>query len=183
MLTLIEDRKSKETEQSRLEDNLKAALTCRGNLKIGFRPKTVEIPVYSAGDGRLWVAFGGPTDAGVRRYWNAFGIFRPLRPSQEITIEINIPIDRNTRRVAGFFARDGDTGDILLMHSGGIGGGRHGIGKHAFLDRLGETPVNVAASGGRVWTGIPVGKLADPDLVRSISKFVCAVGEFKDRAA
>ena len=47
MLTLIEDRKSKETEQSRLEDNLKAALTCRGNLKIGFRPKTVEIPVYS----------------------------------------------------------------------------------------------------------------------------------------
>jgi hypothetical protein len=69
----------------------------------------------------------------VPRYWNGFGIYAADRSSQTVALQINVPTDTNSATVAGFFAEEADTGDIFLMHSGKIGGGRRGIGKSAFL--------------------------------------------------
>src|SRR5262245_55985938 len=128
MLALIQGSKRKKAAQAMLVRNLKTALTRQGTRNIGFPGGNFDQTIYSAGDGQLWVAFSGPTDAAVPRYSNAFGIYKPDRPAQTITVEINIAIDSNTAQVAGFFAEDGDTGDVFLMHSGKIGGGRPGIG-------------------------------------------------------
>lgn len=80
-------------------------------------------------------------------------------------------------------AEDGDTGDVFLMHSGRIGGGRRGIGKSAFLVWSKAKLVDVTETDGDVRGGIAVGKLDDPDLADRIWTFVRNVQSFKDHAA
>lgn len=184
MLALIGETKRKTAAQRELERNLKGALARQGTHNIGFPGGIVDLPIYSAGEGQLWVAFGGPTkDAAVRRYWNAFGVYQPDHPAQSITVEINIPIDSNGGQVAGFFAEDAETGDIFLMHSGRVGGGRPGIGKSAFLVWSKAKLVEVSDEHGGIRTGIAVGKLDDADLINRIWAFVRSVQSFKDQAA
>ncbi len=184
MLTLIQESKSKKAAQATLVRNLKAALTRQGTRNIGFPGGNFDQTVYSDGDGQFWVAFGGLTeDAAVPRYSNAFGIYEPDRPAQTITVEINIAIGSNTAKVAGFFAEDGDTGDVFLMHSGKVGGGRPGIGKSPFLVWSKAKLVDVAEKDGGIRRGIAVAKLDDPDLTDRIWTFVRKVQSFKNQAS
>ena len=57
------------------------------------------------------------------RYWNAFGIGKPI-PGKlaHIICEINYPESGLNSRVAANWVKDGN--DILLVHNGKIGGGR-----------------------------------------------------------
>lgn len=181
MLVLIPEAKRK-AAQRELEHRLKRDLMPQGKRNIGFPGGNVDLQIYSAGEGKLWVAFGG-LNSDVRRYWNAFGVYQPDRPAQSISVEINIPIDANGGRVAGFFAEDSETGDIFLMHSGRVGGGRPGIGKSAFLVWSRAKLIDVADGKGGVRPGIAVAELRDPDLVGRIWAFVQSVHSFKDRAA
>jgi hypothetical protein len=184
MLRHIHETKNKKAAQAILERNLKAALKRQGTLNIGFPGGNVDETVYSAGEGKLWVAFSGPSKgSAVPRYWNAFGVYKPDRPAQTITVEINIAIDSNTAQVAGFFAEDSDTGDIFLMHSGKVGGGRPGIGKSSFLVWSKAKLVELAEEGGKIRSGIAVSKLDDPDLAGRIWRFVRNVHGFKAEAA
>lgn len=184
MLTLISETKKKKALQGELERYLKGVLESQGERNIGFPGGNVDLPIYSAGKGRLWAAFGGPMEeAAVRRYWNAFGVYQPDRSTQSISVEINIPIDSNGGQVAGFFAEDSETGDMFLIHSGKVGGGRPGIGKSAFLVWLKAKLVEVADENGGVRTGIAVSKLHDPDMAGRIWTFVRGVQSFKDFAA
>lgn len=106
-LALIGETKRKKAAQGALERKLKGALKRLGTHNIGFPGGNIDLPIYAAGEQELWVAFGGPTEnAAVRRYWNAFGAYEPDRYAQSIIVEINIPIDSNGGRVAGFFAED-----------------------------------------------------------------------------
>lgn len=184
MLTLIGDGKRKNAAQATLEQKLKGSLKRQGTRNIGFPGGNVDHTIYSAGKGNLWVAFGGPTeDSAIPRYWNAFGLYDPDRPAQTITVEINIPIKNNSAQVAGFFAEDGDTGDIFLMHTGRVGGGRPGIGKSAFLVWSKAKLVDVAERDGSIRSGIPICKLDDPTVAGRIWAFVRNVQSFKDQAA
>ena len=106
----------------------------------------------------------------------------PDSPSQTIVVEINIATDSNTAQVAGFFAEDSETGDIFLMHSGKIGGGRLGIGKTPFLVWSKAKLVDVADEDENFQTGIAVGKLDDPDLPERIWRFVRNLHSFKEEA-
>jgi hypothetical protein len=176
MLSLIGETKRKKAAQGALERKLKGALKRLATHNIGFPGGNIDLPIHTAGEQKLWVAFGGPTeDAAVRRYWNAFGVYEPDRYAQSITVEINIPIDSNGGQVAGFFAEDGETGDIFLMHSGRVGGGRPGIGKSAFLVWSKAKLVEVSDEHGGIRTGIAVGKLDDADLINRIWAFVRSV--------
>lgn len=184
MLTLISETKRKKALQGELERKLKGILESQGEHNIGFPGGNVDLPIYSTGEGKLWVAFGGPTEkAAVRRYWNAFGVYQPNRSTQSISVEINIPVDSNSRQVAGFFAEDSETGYIFLMHSGKVGGGRPGIGKSAFLVWSKAKLVNAADENGDVRTGIAISELDDPNLAGRIWTFVRSVQSFKDFAA
>jgi hypothetical protein len=184
MLALVQDRRDKEAAQATLARNLKAALELQGTRNIGFPGGNFDQTLYSAGEGQLWASFSGPSaESAVPRYWNAFGIYQPDRPAQTITVEINIPTDSNTAQVAGFFAKDGNTSDTFLMHSGRVGGGRPGIGKSAFLVWSKAKLVEVAGNDGGIRSGIAVGKLDDPDIANRIWKFVKDVQNFKGQAA
>ena len=165
MLAVIHDAKAKRVAQATLEKNLKAALEREGRKNIGFPGGNFDRTIYSAGDKKLWCAFSyEPKEYAVARYWNGFGIYNTDRPAQTIVVEINIPTNSNSAVVAGFFAEDSETGDIFLMHSGRIGGGRAGIGKAAFLVWSKTKRVDVTSEDGSIRSGIAVGKLNDPDL-------------------
>jgi hypothetical protein len=184
MLKLIHETKRKRAAQSILEQRLKAALKRQGNWNVGFPGGNFDRDIYSAGEGKLWVAFSRPDrNAAVARYWNGFGVFGAKQPAQAITVEINIATNSNSGQVAGFFAEDPETGDIFLMHSGKVGGGHHGVGKLAFLVRSKSKLVEVVDDDGRTRTGIAVSKLSDPDLAGRIWAFVRSVHSFKDEVS
>lgn len=184
MLKLVDEPEKKKRVQAFLERNLKSVLKRQGIRNIGFPGGNMDQMIYSAGEGKLWVSFGGPTDEPrTPRYWNAFGVYAPDRPAQTITVEINVATDNNNSRVAGFFAEDGETGNVFLMHSGRVGGGRSSIGKTAFLVRSKAKPVEVIETDGRIRSGIVIGKVESPDLAARIWRFVRSVQIFKDEAA
>jgi len=72
----------------------------------------------------------------IPRYWNAFGTTKPA-PDQNhtITCEINFPPSGIQRQVAGALAKD-ERGYLHIVHRGGIGGGRKGIGQSSFFRRF-----------------------------------------------
>ncbi|MCP1220360.1 hypothetical protein NKW45_00665 [Acetobacter orientalis] len=181
MLILIEITKDKKNAQSVLEKSIKSSLRCLGKKNVGHPGGNADQTIYSNGNRLLWVAFGGLTyDQPTLRYWNAFGVYDSKNKAQNITVEINIPVDSNTAQVSGFFAKDSRTGDVFLMHSGRIGGGRPGIGKSAFLVWSKANLVEVADAQGQIRHGIIVGKINQIDFVQNIEKFVLNVKKFKD---
>lgn len=183
MLTLVHERKAKTAAQTTLRQNLKNTLEREGKKKIGFPGGNTDEVIFSAGAGKLWASFTRTTqDRSSQRYWNAFGVYNPDRSAQIITVEINIPIATNSANVAGFFAEDRQTGDIYLMHSGRIGGGRPGVGKAAFLVRSKAKLVEVEGEDRKIRSGIVVGRIANADLADRIWRFVRSVDDFKTNA-
>jgi hypothetical protein len=182
MLTLIEEPAQKEAAQAKLEERLKSFLMNEGTRSIGYRGGKADCEIYSAGAGKLWVAFSKPvTKDSTPRYWNPFGISEPNGTLTPI-VEINIPTDGNSARVAGFFAEDTETRDIYLMHSGGIAGGRKGISKSKFLEWSNVDLAKVARGKVGFREGIQVANLDDPNLVECIWAYVSKVQAFKDQA-
>lgn len=184
MLTLVAGTNDRQRAQAALERKLKSVLRRQGAHNIGFPGGNLDEVLYSNGAGQLWAAFGRPEHtSGIPRFWNAFGIYDPDRGRQLITAEINIATKSNTAQVSGFFAKDNATGDIFLMHSGKIGGGRPGIGKSAYLVWSKAKLLDVAHKGKVARRGIAVGRVDDADLAERIWKFVKTVQQFKDAAA
>ncbi len=182
MLRLVRDTKRKTAAQAALELNLKKQVKRQGTRNIGFPGGNFDREVYSEGDGKLWAAFQHPSEE-TQRHCNYFGIYFAGRQAQTIVVEINIPTDTNGARVAGFFAEDADTGDMFLMHSGKVGGGRPRIGKSAFLVSSKAELIDVNDEYGKSRQGIAVGKLDDPNLAERIFAFVRIVHSFKEAAA
>lgn len=132
-------------------------------------------------DLQLWVLL--QPDRIETRYWCAFGVDDP-RPASMlgITCEINPPKEGVDRRCAGLFARD-QGGNLILAHSGKIGGGRAGIGKEAFLTHLGDSDiVAVNFSGGGEYDYVAIGRVNNPDFLQRLATFVHTVGRFKEQA-
>ena len=111
------------------------------------------------------------------RYWNAFGIGEPI-PNKSINIicEINYPEKGINKRIAANWVQDGN--NVLLVHSGKIGGGRKGIGKNNFIEyyrgvfeetELEDLPNEITV----------IGVLKDPNLVYQIKNFVFEVDRIK----
>lgn len=180
MLVMIEDADEKRAAQNQLELSVASKLQNQGLRNIGFPSGNLDEVIFANSTGELWAAFGVINDAAVPRRWNSFGVFDTTRQSQEITVEINIPTTSNSARVAGFFARDPTSGDIYLMHDGGIGGGRLGVGKRAFLAWSRTSLEEVACKQDKVRSGIVVGNLSSDDLVARIWRFVLLIKGFKD---
>lgn len=183
MLTLIENNIEKKRAQKAVEAELKASLKKIGVRNIGYPGGNTDQIVYAVGEGELYVAFGRPDANGATpRYWNAFGEFRNRASSQEITVEINIAVDGNPGRVAGFFAKDGH-GDIYLMHTGRVGGGRKGIGRSAFLTWSMLKLIEVEDSRRGVRRGVVVARIGSGEIAGQIASFTSKVANFKRQVA
>jgi len=180
MLLTVTDLKEKRAAQAALEQTVRAGLADQGMRNIGFPSGNADEIIYSNGAGKLWAAFGAVDSAAVPRRWNAFGVFDPKRHAQMITVEINIPTTSNSARVAGFFARDAATGQVLLMHDGSVGGGKPGVGRSAFLFWSKTKPVDTYGDGGEVRSGLIIGAVGSGDLPGRLWWFVQHVKGFKD---
>lgn len=179
MLIHLENEAEKNLAQIELEKSVKASLQEIGIQKIGFRSDTMQKPMFAGGEGALWAAFYKADDAAIPRSWNGFGIYERDRSSQIITVEINIPTGSNSAQVAGFYARDPESGAVYLMHDGGVGGGMKGVSKSEFLAWTGRELRQVSRSSGIARDGIVIGRINSADLPQRILKYVVEVAEFK----
>ena len=180
MLMHVEDERAKRLAQAEMEAVVKAALGSQGVMKIGFRTGHLNEEIRSNGAGDLWCAFSDDENAKIPRRWNGFGIFDDTHNMQVITVEINVPLKSNGATVAGFFARDSRTDEVYLMHDGGIGGGKKGVGRDAFLAWSGLESVEVERSGKDVRDAILIGRVDANDLPYRIERYVRTVRAFKD---
>lgn len=181
MLELIEDASDKADAQSLLEEIVRKTWRRSEHRLVVWRPSSRELQI--AHDHQFWFATVElDDDATTPRYWNSFGIYQPGQGGLVITVEINIPTTTNSGRVSGFFARDTDTGQVYLMHDGGVGGGRKGIGREAFLKWSGALPVGVATSSGDSRYGLVVAPL-NKHFGRRLVYFLETVRDFKAAVA
>lgn len=99
--------------------------------------------------------------------------------SLQISVELNVPTDSNSKRVSGFFAKDTQTDDAHLMHDGGVGGGRKGVGQTAFLAWSDSKLVPVADAEGDVRLGIIVAPVDTRETASDIARFLQRTIEVK----
>lgn len=182
VLQLLVGRREKAAAQRSFRQQLEAQLGFRAEENIGYQGGGGTFKVYSQGPGTLYYAYNPPNTEDITpRHWNSFGIYGSNGVGG-IGVEINIPSEENSGRVAGFFARDIETGLIFVMHDGGIGGGRKGIGKDSFLAWMGED-LELAVADGTRRVGLRVAELSSPDLSTQIWNFVMKVDRFKIEAS
>ncbi|MEJ8406052.1 hypothetical protein WKI27_11910 [Brevundimonas vesicularis] len=179
MFIVVEDAKARAAAQRQVEARIRGALSNRGVHNIGYPSGNQDATLYSNGHGQLWCSFDALHNAKVPRRWNAFGVYDATRRSQNITVEVNIPIETDSARIAGFFAQNVESGHTYLVHDGSIGGGKPGVGRNEFLAWSKATLVDVARSGGRTRPGIIVGRIDSNDLPDRIWAFVKRVRDFK----
>jgi 5-methylcytosine-specific restriction enzyme A len=183
MLELISKASELEKCQAYLEKRLHDVLPEQKQIVIGHPGMSFEVPVWTDGD--LWFTSRVVGEPQPNRHWNAFGSFRISDPSH-IILEINIPLQGITRRIAGMFAKESLSEDVYLLHRGSIGGGRKGIGKQAFLgwykQEYPDKLVDVSEGNRRITEAVHVTHLTSTDLKEDISSFVRNVGRFKLRA-
>lgn len=164
--------------QKALERALAEALHFKDEIRVGYRGGNDLCSAKYNED--IWFV----SNKFPNKFWNAFGFKLDKKNSNNIVVEINIPIKGVNLRVGqGVFAEDED-GSVFLLHSGGIGGGYPGVSKKPFLlwfeqhDRLMEVQV-----GKKRIQGILIGKLGDGEaLAHGVGHFLEKVDAFKRRA-
>ena len=183
LLIAVEETRAKRRAQELVERSVRQVLPSRGKRNIGFPSGNRDEIIYSRGTGKLWCAFGSAEDAAIPRSWNAFGVFDESRRTQMITVEVNVPTASNSASVAGFFADDPVSGATYLMHDGGVGGGKPGVGQAAFLAWSGTPLVDVEREGRAPRQGIVIGRADSRDLAARLWRYVQTVRAFKDAVA
>lgn len=178
-MRVISDAARIEAAQRRLSQRLGEAAAKRGRIKVGFRGGSTETEAGWIREKDLW--FG--CEKLESRYLNAFGRRDPYSgASASIVVEVNPPLEGIDRRMGGAYVEDRDSKEIFLAHRGGVGGGRPGIGKNAFLASY-SGRVQTVRDGDTESNLILIASLDDPDLVDRIDAFVSAVGDFKETTA
>ncbi|HWR83214.1 MAG TPA: hypothetical protein VN285_07920 [Candidatus Deferrimicrobium sp.] len=127
--------------ENALKDLLPNQMLLRPNVK--FTPedgKPYENPVYYYDREGLWYSTRPEAEpkGPVPRFWNGFGI--GIRPGlkQNIDAEINVRHYGYYGGIAGLFANDESSGNVYVLHSGDLRGGRPGVGKKALISWLQE---------------------------------------------
>lgn len=180
MLKLVEDRAGKIAAQQSFTKFLQTAWRLREQRRVVWRPSARNLDI--AHDREFWFSPVRPHgDQKQPRYWNSFGTYQP-EGNLQIAVEINIPTETNAWTISGFIARDEQSGMQYLMHDGGVGGGRPGIGRDAFLAWSGAQLVQVENREQRVRQGIIVTPIRQKDIGEHVARFVRLVSAFKQAA-
>jgi hypothetical protein len=177
MLALVESRNAKIDAQRRLTACLERAWGSRETRVVVWRPASIQMPITH--NGRYWFGSLDPNqDESTPKYWNPFGRYHQSGNLQ-IAVEINIPTGSNSRRIAGFFAKDIETDVVYLMHDGGVGGGRQGVGRDPFLAWSSAKPEPVVDSHRALRLGIVVAPVDSRTTAGDIARFIRLVVDFK----
>ncbi len=174
MITVITDGKEIQKLQRRFKRQLQQYFTQPFYCRIGYPGGSLNGDVQYSSEFDLWIA----EQQLDNRYWNGFGSGRPIDSnSNSLCGEINFPYEGINRRIAGAFAVE-DSGNIVVLHRGKIGGGRTGIGKGFFTDNFrGDF---VTAVDGSIETQFClVGELSSPLFARQVANFIFEIRRIK----
>lgn len=171
-LEIIKDQNEIENAQEQFLEIIKnySDKTVLG--KAGFQGGHEEIEMHWSSKLGIWMG-SRKLDT---RYWNSFGIQEPMdNAAQNITCEINFPIDGIKRIIAGAFAKDG-LGNIFVVHRGIIGGNYN---KRIFEERY-DGKWTTVKDGNKESKVVLIGQLDDPNFAFNVRDFVLEVDRIKN---
>nr|MDO8080342.1 hypothetical protein [Candidatus Freyarchaeota archaeon] len=174
MLKILDNESDIKKAQQTFEKRFKQFIDEKISVNIGFKGGSIKKEVSWASKLGIWVLFQLLSN----RYGNAFGIGKPREGSNvPITCEINFPLSGINRTIGGAFAKD-SSGNIFVIHSGKIQGGRKGIGKSLFEEKYrGE---RIVVDEGMVENDFALlGALNSSRFARQVSQFVYEVDRIK----
>ena len=175
MFKTVSDEKEIRRLHSIFSKKMENHLTERMTVHVGYKGENKLLEVSYSSDLNIWWTFQKLSD----RHWNSFGVGIPSRKSNNsITCEINYSIQGFNTSLAGGFAAN-EEGEVILIHSGRIGGGRKGIGKTLFTDNyIGEIiPVKVKNN---ISEYAPVGSLSSARFGSQVALFVHEISRIKE---
>jgi len=179
MFSLLEKKEDIAKAQRKLETTIRREFNRKVIKNIGYPGgTTVDAKVSTNGKYWYWSEDCDGKDKSNPRRLNWFGLFREDADLQ-ISVEINVPYEGRNGQVAGFFARDNDTGSIYLLHSGRVGGGTEGVGKATFLAWSEQTLINVVDSTGNVRDGVLVMPVEGIAATCSAIRYIDTIANFK----
>ncbi len=116
------------------------------------------------------------------RFWLCFGAHLPAKKKMlSITVEINPPHEGVNKRLGDVLLKD-DNGEVILAHTGKVGGGRKGIGAASFSQywkaktKIDLKSVVVPELGKEV---IIMGHVKSQETIKKIAEFVRTVQDYK----
>ena len=179
MLNTLQNENEIENAQKKLESELKGIADEKITVRIGNQGGSQKADVFYSKKYDLWFYLGDEKgDGEKKRYWNVFGIKRPNENSNvSPVVQINPPLKRIYRRVAGVFAKD-DKSDIFLLHRGIIGGGRKGIGKKTFCKHYNGEKSDLQ-DGDKLIEILLIGCITSPNFPEKLKNFVGEVDRIK----
>lgn len=179
MFSLIESKEEIAKVQRKLEATIRRDFKSKAVKNIGYPGGTTfDAKVCTDGNYWYWSSDYDNADIPNPRRLNWFGLFRENADLQ-ISVEINTTYEGRNDQVAGFFARDNETGSIYLLHSGRVGGGTKGVGKAAFLAWSNQRPIEVVDSSGGIREGVLVMPIEGVAATRPAVRYVDTIAKFK----
>lgn len=176
MLTVITDRERIDIAQEQFVEAMKSALHFKAQRNLGFQGDNRTELVYYDDTIGLWFASSEDIES-LNRYWNPLGTQTvSTHMCLNIKVEMNFSFELD-RRVAGIFLEDED-GKIFIGHRGKIGGGRHGIGKNAFMQYY-KGSKGYVIDGNTETEVLIISALTSPRLAENIKAFADSVEIFK----
>lgn len=179
MFSLIESKEEIAKAQRKLEATLRREFRRSVVKNIGY-PGGTNFNAKVSTDNHYWFWSSDYNDSDVPnpRRLNWFGLFRDDADLQ-ISVEINTAYEGRNDQVAGFFARDNETGSVYLLHSGRVGGGKKGVGKAAFLAWSDQRLIDVVDSSGGVREGVLVMPIEGKAASRAAKRYIDTIASFK----
>lgn len=179
MFSLIESKAEIAKAERKLEASFRRDFKQKATRNIGYPGGTTfAAQVVTNGLYWYWAADHDLLEAPNPRRLNWFGVFQDNHDLQ-ISVEINTPFEGANGKIAGFFARDNETGSVYLFHSGRVGGGTAGVSKTAFLTWSGQRLVEVFDSSGNTRDGVLVMPVEGLASTRSAIHYVEKIVGFK----
>lgn len=179
MFILIESKEEIAEAQRKLKSAIRRDFKQTEIKNIGYPGGRIfDASVFTDGTYWYWSSDHNSKDVANPKRLNWFGLFK-AEGGLQISVEINTAYEGRNDQIAGFFARDNDTGSIYLLHSGRVGGGTKGVGKSAFLAWSNQRLVDVIDSSGGVREGLLVMPIDAMAASRSATRYVNIIARFK----
>lgn len=179
MYTLLESKDEIAQAQRKLEASFSRDFKRKVIKNIGY-PGGTRSNAKVVSNGQYW--FWSEDFDGLKlpnpRKLNWFGIFHEDKDLQ-ISVEINTPYEGANGQIAGYYARNNETGSVYLFHSGRVGGGTAGVSKTAFLAWSDKKTEDVFDSKGNSRDGILVMPVEGLAATRSAIAYVENIANFK----
>jgi hypothetical protein len=173
-LTPITDTADIATAFAALSANWKTG-ALRASRVVSWRPATQTFDVWYRPQEAAWAVLDLRPQA--THHYIFVGLeFR--RDPLNVDCQFDPSTSGFTRRHGGVFLRDSD-GTVYIGHTGLIGGGVPGVGRHAFVAYAGGT-VSITWPDGQVTDGFAISGIYSPNLVDALRAFTELKLQFKD---